>query len=497
MTTIPPVELWKLPNAAKTTASNTSSTNAQTTSSTNASPLSANTTTSTSYSASSISFNTVSADEQQKRDQGYSAHDWAFELQKADNDLFDRRIMDNARCVEGHVINNDKWRVDVRKDKDGDGKIADEELESVKLLDAIVDSFDSELDLYIEKQLQDIIATYGPGSMYNLKAIFGNPKSPASLELARLGIRMDGIGDHDLWQNRTYSFSLIDMSGLPEDATDDELLDYLYSEDATILEDANGKKGSMIFAVCLTADGTAQGAELNLSSILDQMGYECVSKADFIDNPEAYHKLMSDIENGLQNGLYKSSGETINDKYGETLTGAQAVCAVYRINGDAPGMWDLNRNFQQTKERVDAAGDNLFNGGGYAQKGAAVDYGKAQNKPDIGSFDDSFDINKKEDLDDELRAELKKQEEEKAQEEKKKSEEKEEQTQHKEEEKAQATIATSNKKAMDSAMKDFFEHIENADKSGDEYNKDALIEQYAKEYGVDKNDLEYAILKND
>ena len=54
------------------------------------------------------------------------------------------------------------------------------------------------------------------------------------------------------------------------------------------------------------------------------------------------------------------SGETINDKYGETLTGAQAVCAVYRINGDAPGMWDLNRNFEQTKQRVDAAGANLF-----------------------------------------------------------------------------------------------------------------------------------------
>ncbi|MBQ7287286.1 MAG: hypothetical protein IJW73_05950, partial [Candidatus Gastranaerophilales bacterium] len=428
---------------------------------------------------------------------GYKAQDWAFELQKADNDLFDRRIMDNARCIEGHLINNDKWRVDVRQDKDGDGEIKDEELESVKLLDAIVDSFDSELDLYIEKQLQDIIATYGPNCMYNLKAIFGNPKSPASLELARLGIRMDGIGDHDLWQNRTYSFSLIDMSGLPEDATDDELLAYLYSEDATILEDANGKKGSMIFADCLTADGTAQGAELNLSSILDQMGYECVSKADFIDDPEAYHKLISDIETNLQNKAYKSSGETINDKYGETLTGAQAVCAVYRINGDAPGMWDLGRNFQQTKERVDAAGNNLFKDGGYAKKGAAVDYGKSQHKPADNSLADGTDDVTKEEMDAQVKEQEQKEEQIKAKEEKEKIQQEQEQAQYKEEQQAQVTASANNAKAMNSAMDEYFAYVDEVQKTGEEFDKNAIIEKYAKEYGVDKEDLEYAILKND
>ena len=76
----------------------------------------------------------------------------------------------------------------------------------------------------------------------NLKGIFGDPNSPANIELARLGIRADAVGDHDVWQNRTYTFSLVDMSGLPEDATDEEILAHVYKEDAEILEDANGKK---------------------------------------------------------------------------------------------------------------------------------------------------------------------------------------------------------------------------------------------------------------
>jgi hypothetical protein len=85
------------------------------------------------------------------------------------------------------------------------------------------------------------------------------------------------------------------MSGLPDDATDEEIMAYVYGDNAEILEDAAGKKGSIIFADCLTSDGTAQGAEMNLSSILDQMGYECVSKADFMGQEQQYYDLLENI----------------------------------------------------------------------------------------------------------------------------------------------------------------------------------------------------------
>ena len=50
---------------------------------------------------------------------------------------------------------------------------------------------------------------------------------------------------------------------------------------------------------------------------------------------------------------------------------------------------------------------------------------------------------------------------------------------------------------MNGAMDEYFAYVEEANKNGDEFSKDSLIEKYAKEYGVDKDELEYAILKND
>lgn len=114
-------------------------------------------TSSTSISASSIAltfdlyskeydFSSVSDEEKEKR-KTYSSCDWALELQKADNDLFDRTIMDSASFVKKNLIENDEWRVDIADDKNGDGEITDDELVSTSLLDAIVASYDSALDL--------------------------------------------------------------------------------------------------------------------------------------------------------------------------------------------------------------------------------------------------------------------------------------------------------------------------------------------------------------
>ena len=50
---------------------------------------------------------------------------------------------------------------------------------------------------------------------------------------------------------------------------------------------------------------------------------------------------------------------------------------------------------------------------------------------------------------------------------------------------------------MNSAMDEYFAYVDEVQKTGEEFDKNAIIEKYAKEYGVDKEDLEYAILKND
>ena len=90
MTTTPQVELWKKPTPAATT----NSTPAQQATQTNSNPLALTSSETAGYGSTTpvslYDFDTVTAEEEQKRNQGYSAKDWAFELQKADNDLFDR-----------------------------------------------------------------------------------------------------------------------------------------------------------------------------------------------------------------------------------------------------------------------------------------------------------------------------------------------------------------------------------------------------------------------
>lgn len=302
------------------------------------------------------------------------------------NSLFGRNIIDASGKVDA-LLRNDDWRVDM--DIDGDG-IVDQ---NISIADAIAFSCDSELDLYIQSELEKVIEKYGPSCNYNMKALFGSPDSPALKELERLGIRADAVGDDEKWQNRTYAFSLVDTSAFgdenkarlnelasknPNELTADEkaeleeleneLHDILYDSDAKILQDEFGGKGSFIFSDCLIPDGTANGAEINLSSILDTLGYECVSKADFVDDPDAYFELLDEIALQIEDGVYapkdENANNTITALYGEkTLDISTAVRAVYTANGHAygnysDGYWGNNDvvTFEENLARIEKFG---------------------------------------------------------------------------------------------------------------------------------------------
>lgn len=259
-----------------------------------------------------------------------------------------------SRAAEG-LKSNESWRISM--DTDGDGQT-----ESVALADAIASSFDSELDLFIEEKVEEVIKKYGHCSKQYL--------SEAALkELASYGIRVDAVGDDDKTTNRAYAFSLVEVP--PEHKND--AYNWMYNteegKNAKVLEDKNGKKGSYIFADCLIPDGYAQGAELNLSSILDQMGYDCVSKADFIGREGDYTKLMSELETRLSNGEYKG-GQSINDLYGNRKDILTAVSNLWGGHGSAPGVGNyggassaaeaLKAKAEEMKEKANKLRDELF-----------------------------------------------------------------------------------------------------------------------------------------
>ena len=266
-----------------------------------------------------------------------------------DSELFQNQgIKDGASHIMKDVIENTQWKVDM--DADGDGVID----QGVNLADAIAASFDSELDLYIEDQLHAIMEKY---QCYDIKALFGSENSQAVKDLAALGIRADAVGDDAEWQNRTYTFSLVEVPEGFENLSPEEQMEIVYSDDAKILTDGNGKKGSMIFSDCLVPDGNAQGAELNLSSILDTMGYDCISKADFVGREDEYHALIQELGEDIVNGEYTSDGTTHADIYTEkTLKIWVATRARDTANGDAPGQWSQHLTFEETMDRIERFG---------------------------------------------------------------------------------------------------------------------------------------------
>lgn len=301
-------------------------------------------------------------------------------------------------CGVEQLVNNEEWRIAM--DTDGDG-----EQESVKLADAIASSFDSELDLYIQEKVNDVIEKYGASSLV------GYLTEPALKELASFGIRVDSIGDLESITNRTYSFTLVEV---PDDIAAqgaDAIHDWLYNteegKNAKAIEDANGKKGSYIFSDCLIPDGCAQGAEVNLSSILDQMGYDCISKADFIGKEDDYFKLMETIEqdrlNGWSSGMFKFGDETMSDLYGNRKDIRQSVQDLWGGRGPAPGIYgtggasspselegltaEEKAEFEEKEKEMDAIKDYISQRTDYYTKqaeenGESVDAEKISRKVD-------------------------------------------------------------------------------------------------------------------
>lgn len=233
-------------------------------------------------------------------------------------DHFDRM----ANAVDS-LINNHSWKVAM--DTDGDG-----EMENLDLADAIASSFDSELDLYIQEKVNEALKKFGSCSKGYLgeqaqQWLYDNygitVEAIGGYKVDKNGeIMKDENGDPVIQQtNRTYAFSLVDK------------------ETGEVMQDANGKKGSYIFSDCLIPDGYAQGAEVNLSSILDQMGYDCISKADFIGREEEYEQLISAVEENVNAGLYSGSGDDTSALYGVQKDITTAIKNLWGGSGSAPG----------------------------------------------------------------------------------------------------------------------------------------------------------------
>ena len=159
---------------------------------------------------------------------------------------------------------------------------------------AMADSFDCAQDLYIESMIPQLVKEYGAWTYakeHNGVTHDGMMQNAKEIE-EKYGIRITEIECEDVaGKYRTYSFSLVDNEG-------------------NVIENTDGSKASIIWGDWVIPDGNAQGAENNLSSILDQLGYECVSKADFINNEalggaEGYHEMLGmvaqDVE-AIRNG---------------------------------------------------------------------------------------------------------------------------------------------------------------------------------------------------
>lgn len=189
------------------------------------------------------------------------------------------------------VANGGRYKIEVGVDTDNDGK--NDTMEEVSAAEAMARSFDCEADLYIEAKLMDIIAECGT-KFYDGSGFLSDY---AIDKLKESGISVGKIN------NRTYTFSMLDNEG-------------------NVLKDGEGE-ASIMWGDWVIPDGYAQGAENNLSSLLDMMGYDCISRADFTsmgkagDNgTELYNYVIKQVEQKWKNGEYDSSKNKLEDMYG-------------------------------------------------------------------------------------------------------------------------------------------------------------------------------------
>ncbi len=271
-------------------------------------------------------------DTKYKDDNNLSAQDTFSTLTNAG--ILNERYYDRMICATEKLVQNTDWLVSIA---DENGNISD-----MALADAVAASFDSELDLYIQDIVQDVMNRYGTCSK-------GYLSDSAKAELAAKGIRVDSVGqgteEDGSNTNRVYSFSLVQLPDNFEDLSVEEQMAIVYADDAKIVEDKAGNKGSYLFADCLIPDGFAQNAEINLSSILDTMGYDCISKADFIGsdgkfNENEYLAMLAEVGEMVNSGEL-SGRDSINDIYGNTREISDAIRKLWGGDGAAPGQFGI------------------------------------------------------------------------------------------------------------------------------------------------------------
>ncbi len=246
-----------------------------------------------------------------------------------------------ACIVDGieRIVGNTEWKINVN----GEDK---------SLVDAIVDSYDSELDLYIDAKVKEIIAKDGARGATTALQNYGFLSEDALRELAALGIRADAIGDADgNFTNRVYSFSLIDTSECPEGV---DKYEWMYNTEegkkAKVITDDAGNEGSIILSDCVIPDGYYQGAEVEFSSILDLMGADMLTKADFIGREDEYEALINDVESRLKAGTYHT-GQSMDDLYGNRKDVQQSRYDLFHGGASyLPGIWGSGAGKANTAE---------------------------------------------------------------------------------------------------------------------------------------------------
>ncbi|MBQ8887626.1 MAG: hypothetical protein IJY61_08005 [Candidatus Gastranaerophilales bacterium] len=267
-------------------------------------------------------------DSKYKDDDNKSAKEAFSDLTKAG--ILNEKYYDRMICATEKLVQNTDWMISMA---DENGNISD-----VALADAVAASFDSELDLYIQDIVAEVMAEYGTCSK-------GYTSEKARAALAAKGIRIDSVGAGDEENgsntNRVYSFSLVELPENFDSMSPAEQMEYVYSDDAKIVEDAAGNKGSYLFADALIPDGFAQNAEIEMSSILDSMGYDCISKADFIGSDgkfdeSEYNAMLSEVGEMVNSGELKGS-DKISDIYGNTREICDSIKRLWGGDGSAPG----------------------------------------------------------------------------------------------------------------------------------------------------------------
>ena len=271
-------------------------------------------------------------DSKYKDDENKSAKEAFAALTEAG--ILNEQYYDRMVCATEKLVQNNDWMISIA---DENGNISD-----VALADAVAASFDSELDLYIQDIVGEVMAKYGTCSK-------GYLSDQARAELAAKGIRVDSVGQGDEENgsntNRVYSFSLVELPANFESMSPEEQMEFVYSDDAKIVEDKAGNKGSYLFADALIPDGYAQNAEINMSSILDTMGYDCISKADFIGadgkfNQAEYDAMLSEVGDLVNSGELTGS-DKISDIYGNTREICDSIKRLWGGDGAAPGQYGI------------------------------------------------------------------------------------------------------------------------------------------------------------